>query len=110
MERIGHYVIALAPGADAEKFKAHMTSALFKDHSMMAPTRITRGFAHRLLAVAGGPDGMPAKYVWQVTADLMGNGNYDFAGNAAKVQEGVKDFGVLTDVIDLIDVEADDRH
>ncbi|MGD9538628.1 MAG: hypothetical protein AB7P52_14905 [Alphaproteobacteria bacterium] len=110
MDRIGHYVIALAPGADPEKFKAHLTNALFKDPSVMASTRITRGFAHRLLAVAGGHDGMPAKYVWQVTADLMGNGNYEFAQNAAKVQAGIRDFGVLTEVVDLIDLEAGKLH
>ena len=53
---------------------------------------------------------MPTEYIWHATADLMGNGNHDFARNAAKLQESVKGFGVLAEVLDLIDIEAGRRR
>jgi hypothetical protein len=99
MLRTGQFTIALSPAADAAAFEAHVKNVLFDDPHVMAPTRITRGFSHRLMKVVGDANGLPPRYVWEVTADLMGNGRYDIAQNAGNVQAGVGDFGVVVDVI-----------
>jgi hypothetical protein len=99
MLRTGQFVIALSPAADPAAFAAHVQDILFNDPQIMASTRITRGFSHRLLKVVHGAEGLPPRYVWEVTADLMGNGRYDIAENAANVQAGIKDFGVVVEVL-----------
>jgi hypothetical protein len=105
MFRTAQFVIALRPDADPAAFAAHVRDVLFEDPTVMAPTRITRGFGHRLLEVVHGPEGLPPRYVWEVTADLMGNGNYDFRRNLGSVQERITTFGVLVDLIQTEDTQ-----
>ncbi len=99
MLRTGQFTIALSPAADAAAFEAHVKDVLFKAPHIMALSRITRGFDHRLHKVVHTPEGLPRRYVWEVTADLMGNGRYNFASNTGNVQAGVEAFGVVVDVV-----------
>ena len=105
MFRTAQFIIALRPDADPAAFATHVRDVLFEDPTVMAATRITRGFGHRLLEVVHGPEGLPAHYVWEVTADLMGNGNYDFRRNLENVQKGIAAFGVLVDVLQTEDTQ-----
>jgi hypothetical protein len=99
MFRTGQFTIALSPAADPAAFEQHVQGVLFDDPHIMAPTRITRGFGHQLRRVVNGAEGLPPRYVWEVTADLMGNGRYDIAQNTGNVQAGIKDFGVVVEVV-----------
>ncbi len=89
----GHYRLALIHGADSEAFAQHMRDTVFADPKVMRPTRITRGFGHRLLREADG-----THFLWEVTADLTTDKGYDFAANADLVQTAVQDYAVLTGV------------
>jgi len=105
MFRSAHFTIALTRNADAAAFKDHVRNVLFPDMQIMAPTRVTRGFSHRLLEVVDGLDGLPPRFVWEATADLMGNGAYDFARNAVNVQAGIAAFGVLVDLVETVETD-----
>ena len=100
MKMTGQFRIALLPDADPRAFVAHMHSTVFEDPGVLQSTRVTRGLDHQLL------EGPMRQYVWQVTVDLMtSNAVYDMAANAARVQESVKQFGVLVGVESFTNVE-----
>ncbi|MGH8867437.1 MAG: hypothetical protein ACRDYU_05515 [Actinomycetes bacterium] len=103
---IGHYRFALHRDCDAEAFRSHLVASVFTDSSLLHPTRITKGFSHRLLlpvdasgeAVGEPADGLGAQYVWAVWADLVNDMGYDFQQNAGRIQARVTDFATLVDV------------
>jgi hypothetical protein len=99
MLHTGQFVIALSPATDPAAFEAHVQDVLFNDPHVMALSRITRGFSHRLLKVVHGAKGLPPRYVWEVTADLVGNERFDISENTADIQAGIKDFGVVVEVL-----------
>jgi hypothetical protein len=98
MKMTGQFRIALLPSADPQAFEEHMKNTVFKG-SALKPTRITRSFSHTLL------QGSMRQYVWQAAVDLQTDAGYNFAENAAGVQNTIADFGVLIGVEAFTDVE-----
>jgi hypothetical protein len=91
MMRTGIFRIALFLEADEQKFAEHMVSSVF---DVLQSTRITRGFSHSLLR----SESEFRQYVWLSTVDLVGNGQYDFNENRARVQKAIADFGLLVGI------------
>ena len=96
----GVYRIALLPSADEQAFVKHMTDVVFKNPNALQLTRITRGFEHQLLKIQGDL----RQYAWQAQVDLQTDAGYDFAQNS-RVQESIKDFGVLIGIEAYTNIE-----
>ncbi len=94
MRMTGLYQIALLGEVDEQAFVAHMTREVFPDATALQLTRITSGFSHQLLR----RQGTFRQYAWYVTIDLMTDAGYDFEQNIERIQERIRQFGVLTGV------------
>jgi hypothetical protein len=87
----GVYRIALLPTADEQAFVKHMTNVVFKNSDAMQLTRTTADFDHHLLRIHGDL----RQYGWQAMVRLVTEVPYNFARNNERVQEAIKEFGVL---------------
>lgn len=90
----GLYQIALLGQVDEQAFVEHMAKRVFEDATVLQATRITRHFAHQILRRKGSL----RQYAWQVTVDLMTDAGYDFDQNVERVQESIREFGVVIGV------------
>jgi hypothetical protein len=93
MIEIGFYDIALLPGTDEAAFVARMAE-LGDGTGVVQLTRVTVGFEARLLR----RDGTPTIYAWMLTARLMTSVGYDFGQNVDRLQEAIKDVGIVVGV------------
>lgn len=91
MKMTGLYHIALLPNADEQAFTTHMIDVVFTNVAALQATRITTGVDHQLLKA----EGAFRRYAWQATVSLMTDKGYDFLQNVERVQQSVKEFGLV---------------
>jgi hypothetical protein len=111
MRMTGLFRFALLPDADPAAFELHLANA-FDDRAVLGATRITSAFHHQLLAsrrVSGNESDNPhpgPQYVWVATVDLVTSAGYAFDEKAARVQELVAPFAVLTGIESFVEVAS----
>lgn len=94
----GFYHIALLPETDEKSFVDHMRGKVF---DLLQPTRVTRGFTHTLLKSAGDF----REYTWLVSADLVGDSDYDFDQNRERLQKALAGVGLLVGIDSYLNLE-----
>jgi hypothetical protein len=105
MQMTGVYQIALLTQVTERAFVDHMTTSVFADATVLQATRITTGFTHQLLRRKGNL----RQYAWQVTVDLVTDAGYDFDQNTERVQERIRDFGIVIGVDTYTNVTPGER-
>jgi hypothetical protein len=106
MKMVGIYHIALLTTADEDAFVAHVTAENFANvEAVLQLTRVTSGFHHQLLKRGEAVNesdrpapGLPRRYAWHVTVQLVGDAGYSFEQNLERLQDTLEKFGVVIGV------------
>jgi hypothetical protein len=98
MKQLGLYEIAPLPGTDPGALTARLAE-LGDGTGVVQLTRVTSGFD---AAIYRRPGPIPL-YVWALTARIMTSIEYSFAENVGRLQESIKDVGIVVGLQTFID-------